>query len=412
MNPFDTQTKSINEYFMDWKRMAPKPYDKCKASPYTKVRQILMNGTEFESNWFLHQFARHTADNDIRRALAIVRSQEQQQQKRLAALKPTDENILETTIAYEQLAIDLTAILAQRETDQNNINALNFALLEDFDHLYRFANLLKMDYGVDAATMVGGYTEITPGRPTIAEHRFAADNIRYAMNSKKAQAFSILVGNIITAAEQQTMNYYMNVGSFYPNEYGRKLYAEIAMVEEEHVSQYESLKDPNLSWLACWVAHEYTECYLYASMMEDESDRRIRGIYAEHYEMEVAHLKMACELLQRYEHKDFLSVLPTYDFPELLRFGQNKQYIREVLAGTVCLTGDKEGYVLVQDLHPNSNFALYQSKVNATENPSHAVTSQAIRTLGEDYRSEDEPNPVSALRNRKRDNTTLARPAR
>lgn len=412
MNPFETKSKSVNEYFMDWKRLSPKPYDKNKASPYTKVRQILMNGTEFESNWFLHQFARHTADNDLRRAIAIVRQQEQQQQKRLSALKPTDENILEVTIAYEQLAVDLTAILAQRETDQNNINALNFALLEDFDHLYRFANLLKMDYGIDAERLVGGYTEITPGRPTIAEHRLGADNVRYSMDGKKAELFSILVGNIITAAEQQTMNYYMNVGAFYPNDYGRKMYAEIAMIEEEHVSQYESLKDPNMTWLACWVAHEYTECYLYASMMQDETDPHIRAIYAEHYEMEVAHLKMATELLARYEGKDFSTVLPTADFPELLRFGGNKEYIRQVLAGTVWLTGEKEDYVSVADLKPNSNFALYQSKVNSAPNPSHTVTTMAIKSLGEDYRFEDSPNPVKELQSRKKDNVTVGRPVK
>ena len=409
MNPFETPSKSVNEYFMDWKALSPKPYDKHRASPYTKVRQILMNGTEFESNWFLHQFARHTGDNDLRRAIAIVRQQEQQQQKRLAALKPVDETILETTISYEQLAIDLTAILAQRETDRNNINALNFALLEDFDHLYRFANLLKMDYGIDAEQLVGGYTEITPGRPTISEHRFGADNVRYSMDGKKAQLFSILVGNIITAAEQQTMNFYMNVGSFYPNDYGRKMYAEIAMIEEEHVSQYESLKDPNMTWLMCWVAHEYTECYLYASMMSDETDRSIRAIYAQHYEMEVAHLKMATELLKRYENKDFSAVLPSADFPDLLKFGGNKAYIRDVLGGTVWLTGEQEAYVPVQDLKPNSNFELYQSKVNSAPNPSHAVTSLAIKSLGEDYRFEDSPNPVKELRNRKKDNTSVGR---
>ena len=52
-----------------------------------------MNGTEYESNWFLHQFARNCNDNDIRRAIAIVRNQEQQQQKRISCLKPIDENI-------------------------------------------------------------------------------------------------------------------------------------------------------------------------------------------------------------------------------------------------------------------------------------------------------------------------------
>ena len=50
-----------------------------------------------------------------------------------------------------------------------------------------------------------------------------------------------LAVGIITAAEQQTMNYYMNVCGLYPTELGRKLYQEIGMVEEQHVSQYLSL---------------------------------------------------------------------------------------------------------------------------------------------------------------------------
>lgn len=138
MNPLNVKTKEVNEYFFNWEKMCPKSYNKKKTDPYTKTRVILMNGTEFESNWFLHQFARHCDDNDLRREIAIVRNQEQQQQKRISALKPINENILETTIAYEQLAIDLTAILAQNEKDKNSKAALDFALLEDFDHLYRF----------------------------------------------------------------------------------------------------------------------------------------------------------------------------------------------------------------------------------------------------------------------------------
>jgi len=167
MNPFEVETKDIDSYVFDWQKMYPKSYDKNKVSPWTKVRVILMNGTEYESNWFLHQFARNCNDNDLRRAIAIVREQEQQQQKRISCLKPIDETILENTIAYEQLAIDLTAILAQNVQDPETKAALDFALLEDFDHLYRFANLLKMDYDIDADVMVGKFTEITPGRPTI-----------------------------------------------------------------------------------------------------------------------------------------------------------------------------------------------------------------------------------------------------
>ena len=99
--------------------------------------QILMNGTEFESVWLGHQFSRHCADNDLRREIAMLRRIEQQQQKRIAALKPADESLLEHTIGYEQLAVDLTAIFAQRESDKYVKMAMDFALLEDFDHLYR-----------------------------------------------------------------------------------------------------------------------------------------------------------------------------------------------------------------------------------------------------------------------------------
>ena len=129
MNPFEITAKSVDSYFLDLEKMYPKAYNKTKTSPYTKTRVILLNGTEFESNWFMHQFARNCDNAEIKRELAVVRAQEQMQQKRLSCLKPLNESILETTISYEQLAIDLTATLAKNEKDKNNKKALDFALL-------------------------------------------------------------------------------------------------------------------------------------------------------------------------------------------------------------------------------------------------------------------------------------------
>ena len=105
MNPLTQETRQLEDYFMNWDQMYPKSYDKNKVSPFTKTRVILLNGTEFESNWFLHQFARNCDNNDLKREIALVRSQEQQQQKRISCLKPINENMLESTIGYEQLAI-------------------------------------------------------------------------------------------------------------------------------------------------------------------------------------------------------------------------------------------------------------------------------------------------------------------
>ena len=231
MNPFKEKPMPVEKSIENWKELYPKAYNKREIDPYTKTRIILMNGTEFEANWFSHQLARHTDDNELRRDIALSRYIEKQQQLKISLLKPANESILEYTISYEQLAVDLTAELAKREMDCNVKTALDFALLEDFDHLYRYADLLEMEQGVAAEWLVGRYTEIMPGRPTISHHRFPVDNVKRAINTKKSDVQTVLSTMIITAAEQQTMNYYMNVTNFACNDLARKLYMEIALVE-------------------------------------------------------------------------------------------------------------------------------------------------------------------------------------
>ena len=399
---------------MNWKMMYPKPYNKKTAKPFTKLRVILMNGTEFESTWFLHQFSRNCTCPDLKREIAMIRNQEQQQQKRIGALKPLDENFLETTISYEQLAIELTAILAQNETDVNNIAALDLALLEDFDHLYRFANLLKMDFGIEAETILGKLTEVMPGRPTINEHRHPRDFIKRHLDAKTADPYSKLAACVITAAEQQTMNWYMNIAQIYHNDLGRKLFSEIAMVEEMHVSQYESLKDPTCTWLENWLMHEYAECYLYYSMTQDETDAQIKEIWQHHFEMEVAHLKHVAKLLEKYEKKPVAEVIPNPVFPALLKFGQNKEYLRKVLGETVWVTSDRENYIDVRKLAKDADYFQYNDTVNVkpADVASHLVINQAIKAKGfdgQDYRYQESAHPVPELGNRKKDNVTVGK---
>lgn len=410
MNPFHASTKSLNDCFLSLEKIYPQSYDKRKTTPYSKCRVILMNGTEYEAVWFMHQFARHCDVDEILDALSIVRKQEQQQQKRIACLKPINETILETTIAYEQLAVDLTACLAKREKDENNKKALDFALLEDFDHLYRFSNLMKTDEGTDAKELVGGFTEITPGRPTIAEHRYPTQDLKPHMNGKTADVFTKLAASIITAAEQQTMNYYMNISQWYRNDLGRKLFSEIALIEEQHVSQYESLKDPNCTWLEQWVMHEYTECYLYYSALSTEKDENLKNIWQEHFETECSHLKTAASLLEKYEKKPYDQVVGSGDFPALLDLGSNKDYVREVLKNTVFNTTLNKAYLDICDIPQGNVYEKYQDTVIKEETtPSHAVIENAISVLRQDYRYEDAPNPVEQLRSRTCDNTTVAR---
>lgn len=101
----------------------------------------------------------------------------------------------------------------------------------------------------------------------------------------------------------------MNQSGFYQSDRGRSLYQEIALIEEQHVSHYGSLLDTRLTWLENLLNHEYTECYLYYSCYEDETDENIKKIWEQHFYQEVAHLHQAAQLLKKYENKEWQQVI-------------------------------------------------------------------------------------------------------
>lgn len=204
----------------------------------------------------------------------------------------------------------------------------------------------------------------------------------------------------------------MNLGAFYQNEAGRKLYTEIGMVEEQHVSQYGSFIDPDVSMLECNLMHEYVECYLYWSMVQDETNTEIKKIWEQCLEQEIAHLHAANNLLEKYENKTWQDMFPNgADFPEPIHLGCNKDYVRKVLAKTVTLTADREHYTDISQMPKNCDFFKYQKAVisNETQEASHVVIENYINKHGKDYRFEDKANPIKELRDRSKDNITLGR---
>ncbi len=412
MNPFKEKSYSPEKFIANWQQLYPRYYDKEKTDPYTKARIILMNGTEFEANWFSHSAARHIKDNDLRRELALTRYLEKQQQIKGSLLKPPSESILEHTISYEQLAVDLTAELAKREYDCDVKRALDFALLEDFDHLYRYSNLLELEQGIPAERLVGRYTEIMPARPTAAHHRCPVDNVKRSISTKCADLQTVLNTMIITAAEQQTMNYYMNVTPFACTEQARRLYEEIALVEEEHVTQYESLMDPEATWLQMLLWHEFCECYLYWSCYMTETDAYVKSLWEQNLASEISQLHKANELLGKYEGKSYEEVIiGGGEFPEPISLHENIDYVRDVLKNTVQFTSDKEDYKKLEDLPRDADFFKFQNIINPSVEitPSHNIIESYIAKRGEDYRFETAPNPIEQLRNRKLDNTSVGR---
>jgi len=397
-NPLTERGIPLEKQLRNWSELNVTPYNKREVHPYTRARVILMNGIEVESVLFSHQFARHCDNPEIKGNLALVRRIEQQQQKAVNWLIPGDESNLEATLGYEQVAIDLTAFVARSEPDPYLKQTFDFGLLEDFDHLYRYANLYDLLEGKKAEEVIGHLTEVMPGRPTILEHRYPLDDIRAHYDKHTVDPLSRLHVLSVLAGEQQTMNFYMTVGNRFTDPLARALYLEIAQIEEQHVTQYESLLDPLESWLQQEVFHHYNECYLYHSFMSQETDPRIKQLWELHLNMEIEHLRIASEMLRRYEGIEAAEILPK-ELPEPTLFEPNKEYIREVLAGQVNLRTQGTQYVPLDQLPQDAPYFTYQRTVNGGGFvPSEQVVADRVSRGGGEYRLETEgPHPVESL---------------
>ncbi len=202
--PGARRASRLEKQFRSWKEIGKPPYDKRSVDAYTRTRVILMNGIEIEAWNYGHQFHRTTGNQEIRALLAQTRRVEQQQQTTVNWLNPADQTVLETTIGYEQVAIDMTAYLARNEPDLYVREAFNFGLLEDFDHLYRYSELIDYLEGTDPNSIVQGKTEIIPGRPTEDHHNNPEVRLLRHYEKNRALPLSKLHVWTLLSGEQQT----------------------------------------------------------------------------------------------------------------------------------------------------------------------------------------------------------------
>ncbi|HEY1586041.1 MAG TPA: hypothetical protein VGH63_10165, partial [Polyangia bacterium] len=175
----------LSQQRFTWREIAGAlPISKLDDDAFTRVRVILMNGIMSDALRFKHIAGR--LDGSLRLPLAEVRRVEQHTQTMINWLLPADQSPIETTIGYEQVAIEVTASVAQHEPDPYMAQLYRFGLLEDFDHLYRYSALLDRLEGKDANNILQSYTDIRPGRPTEVEHRAPVDDVRRHYDRKTA----------------------------------------------------------------------------------------------------------------------------------------------------------------------------------------------------------------------------------
>ena len=353
-----------------WKELAGPTYSKLDDDAFTRVRVILMNGIESEALRFSHACAR--MNGELQRELARVRRIEQHQQTLVNWLNPADQSALETTIGFEQVAIEVTAAIAQKEPDRYLAQCYRFGLLEDFDHMYRYSALMDRVEGKDANNILQSYTDVLPGRPTSVEHRAPVDDVRMPYQAAEAASITKLHALTLVAGEHQTHDYYMTVGPQFSDPTARALYAEIASIEEQHVTHYESMIDPSETWLEKWLLHEANEVYNYWSCLEAESNPRIRAIWERFVDYELGHFQHVRELFERIEKRDAREILPE-GLPSPIPYRSQRAFVRKVLAKEVDLRAVGTDFVPKEKEPSNGPSAQYRKMMNAEGSPSETV---------------------------------------
>jgi rubrerythrin len=225
-------------------------------------------------------------------------------------------------------------------------------------------------FGMDANTLTQSYTDIVPGRPTALEHRHPLDDLRRPYDRRRAGLLTKLHATTLMAGEHQTHDYYMTIGPLFSDPVARQLYAEIASIEEQHVTQYESIIDPDETWLEKWLLHEAVEVYNYWSCVESEDNPRVRAVWERFLDYELGHLRFVADLFESTERRDAAELLPER-LPEPIRYHSHRELVREVLRREVTLSARRTE--LVPREEESEETRAYREQMNAQGSPSETV---------------------------------------
>jgi len=367
----------LEQQRMSWKDMVGKPISKLDDDAFTRVRIILMNGLELDSLRTKQVAIRCNADARVQ--LAQLMRCEQHQATTINWLIGADHSPIETTIGYEQTAIEVTASVAQLEPDPYLAQGYRYALLEDFDHLYRYTALLDRLEGKDSNNITQGYTDIVPARPTLVHHRAPENDLLEPYRADAALATK-LHALTLTGGEYQTHDYYMNIGPLFADALARQLYAEIASVESQHITHYGSMLNPDETPLEKLVLAEACEVWNYAGCLEQESNPRIKALWERFLDYELGHLQIALRLFKDIEKRDPSEILGNGRLPPFINFVSHREYVREVIERETQMR--KRGTEFVAESDEGRSSLQYRKIVNASGSPSEAVAATYSWTSG------------------------------
>jgi len=372
-------------------------------NPYSRLRTLLAMAMEKYAHHQSGQLLPMLSSQDERRDFSLISRLEAHQTAILTPYHFSEENDCRHGILLSMLSMELTAVLAQYLKDGPLRQALHFLLPEFLDETYRLSNLLLLLFDETAQEMLGGYSEIMPGRPLISCHRHPYDEVCLPLSSDDPlENMAPILLSAVLAMKQE----FSQQAAFHEKDaLARALFLEISLMNQGQLTRLLSLL-PARNPLQQMYLIQYAESYLYDSLSQDEDLPVLRQLYLEEKENEGAHLEKILRLMKNAEEAP-----PLFStLPERLRLGPNKGYIRDVLQN-VGVTALREKYTPVGALPEGADFFRYQQRIcpHPEEIPSHLCVSRVIDKFGMDYRFEIAPHPIECLRNRSCDHQQVGR---
>ena len=352
----------IQDQSFTWKELVQLPISKLKDDSFTRVHILLMSGLELEGHRFSHACSR--MNRELQTPLAIIRRIQQHQGILLQGLIGPDHTFMDQAIAHEQMNIEITARIAQNEENDSLKSIYQKSLLENVDHLYRFSALMDRLEGRDANAVLQSKTEINPGRPTYREHRDPHDDIKKPYQKKTASILTKFHALTALSMEEKSLNLYMSIGPTFGDPTARQLYAEISSLKEQHMTSYESMVDPEETWLEKFLLHKANEVYQYSNCLENEINPRIRKIWERFLDYKLGQLQAAMELYRQIEKKDPLEIL-SEELPIPAEQLDHKDFIHEL---------NNKMKAEIKDIE-NKWTLKYRGQVNAEGSPSEVISS-------------------------------------
>lgn len=331
-----------------------------------------------------------------RRILALIRRGDVGCRLALSCLteqiQPEEARLLHSFLSLEA-AVSLACMLPDNALRQ----ALEFLIPECQDEIYRLANCLPPS--CDPCAILGGLAEIMPGRPLIACHRHPFDGLAET-EDQPTDALSRAAAFLMEAICREL--YEMHASSRAEDPLTRALHRECALIREEHVSLFSSLRPAGPPMSLLYLAASLS-AWLFSSCAQAEEKEDVKALYGR----EAQHARVRAETLRAWadpEGEPLAQALPPFVFAPCK--GAVRDAVRQ--AG-LTLAGSRR--VPVGALSRDADFFRYQRRAVPADPlvPSHAVIQRRIEAAGCDYRFEIAPHPIPALRGRQSDDTRIGR---